>query len=134
MSDQEKIRDSIQKSADRQRSSLNTSDPKAVLEAEAIAGADYYEQERQKVEVHGLREKNRDRRLNRILRKNYANAVMKYLCWYSVFVGVLLVLSGFNMFGFELPEAVLSFLVGSTAAAAIGLVLAVTQGLFRNLE
>ena len=57
-----------------------------------------------------------------------------YLVCYSVFVAVILISDGFKLFGFNLEEGVVSFLVGSTAASAIGLVLAVTTGLFKPLK
>jgi len=41
-----------------------------------------------------------------------------------------LLASGLNIYGFSLHEDILKYLVGSTAAAAIGLVYAVTNGLF----
>lgn len=45
-------------------------------------------------------------------------------------VALFLVSHGFSIFCFKLPSSVLDFLVGSTAVSAIGLVLAVTHGLF----
>lgn len=75
-----------------------------------------------------------DTRANRELRGKYAHKVFLYLVFYSTFVGILLLITGFNLFGFVLAESVLNFLVGSTAASAIGLVLAVTTGLFKPLK
>lgn len=109
-------------------------DEKASAEAQAMAAGEYENIQRQKAETAGLLERNKDRRINRKLRTNYARSVLCYLIWYSVFVGLLLLLSGFGICGFHLPESVLGFLVGSTAAAAIGLVFAVTNGLFKGLD
>ena len=109
------------------------SDEKGENEASAIANENYIEIERQKAETAGVKEKNRDMRHNRLLRGSYARHVFCYLVCYSIFVGVVLVASGFNICGFSLDKEVLKFLVGSTAAAAIGLVFAVTNGLFDGI-
>jgi hypothetical protein len=109
-------------------------DAKATSEAEALADGQYAYIQRQKAETASLVEKNKDRIINRRLRTGYARSVLCYLICYSVFVGVLLLLSGFKICGFQLPESVLGFLVGSTAAAAIGLVFSVTNGLFKGLD
>lgn len=53
---------------------------------------------------------------------------------YSGFVGFIVVVDGLNLCGFDLEESVVGFLVGSTAVSAIGLVLAVTTGLFKPLK
>jgi hypothetical protein len=88
---------------------------------------------KQKAETQSIVESNLDRRVNRKLRWKYARWVFCYLVSYSVFVGGVLILSGFGILGFVLSEAVLSTLVGSTAISAIGLVLAVTTGLFKPI-
>lgn len=85
-------------------------------------------------ETQRIQESNRDLRANRELRGEYAQKVFWYLVIYSGFVGVLLVASGIEKSGFKLDDSVLYFLVGSTAASAIGLVLAVTTGLFKPLK
>lgn len=87
--------------------------------------------QRKSAETQGVREANRDLRYNRLLRARYARWVFCYLISYSIFVAVVLVGVGFGVCGFTLPERVLEFLVGSTAASAIGLVFAVTNGLFK---
>ena len=106
-------------------------DTKAVLEATAIADKDYdeIERNRRRAETQNIVENNRDKRINRKLRWRYASWVFCYLVCYSVFVGIVVLMSGFKIW-FDLPPSVLDFLVGSTAAAAIGLVYAVTSGLF----
>lgn len=92
------------------------------------------ERKRTQAETRSIVETNLDRRVNRKLRWNYARKVYCYLVGYSGVVGLLLALHGFSYFPFALPESVLAFLVGSTAAAAIGLVYAVTNGLFGSLK
>ena len=92
------------------------------------------DEQRHLVETQSIRESNLDLRMNRKLRWKYARWVFCYLVSYSAFVGVLLIADGFQLLGFDLEEGVISFLVGSTAASAIGLVLAVTTGLFKPLK
>lgn len=113
---------------------VEVQDDKADKEATAIAAGQYDEiqHQRQKAETQTIVETNLDRRVNRKLRWKYAKWVFFYLVWYSIAVLVLLIASGFGWCGFSLAGSVLEFLVGSTAVSAIGLVLAVTTGLFRN--
>ena len=85
-------------------------------------------------ETQRIQESNMDLRANRKLRGEYAQKVFWYLVIYSSFVGGLLVASGIDKSGFKLDDRVLYFLVGSTAVSAIGLVLAVTNGLFKPLK
>lgn len=90
-------------------------------------------EKKQNAETQSIVESNLDRRVNRKLRWKYARWVFCYLVCYSIFVGSILTLAGFGICGFVLSEAVLSTLVGSTAVSAIGLVLAVTTGLFKPI-
>lgn len=115
-------------------SAVEVLDGRADAEAKAIASEKYdeIERSRHRAETQTILESNRDLRVNRKLRWKYAKWVFCYLIWYSAAVLALLVLSGFGLFGFTLPDNVLGFLVGSTAVSAIGLVLAVTTGLFNN--
>lgn len=106
----------------------------AVAESDAIENGQLHNQALQAAEIETQRQFNEDRKENRALRKGYATKVYRYLVGYSVFVGALLLLSGFKICGFELGDSVLNFLVGSTAASAIGLVFSVTNGLFSGLE
>lgn len=110
-------------------------DPRANNESQLLAGNNYEfeERERHNAEVVGLKERNRDLRHNRKLRSSYARLVFCYLVCYSIFVGVVIVASGWSILSFTLHEDVLKYLVGSTAAAAIGLVYAVTNGLFNGV-
>jgi hypothetical protein len=85
-----------------------------------------------KAKAEAAEEANRDSVSNRALRERYAKWVFRYLIGYSITCFALLLADGWHLYGFDLPDSVLEFLVGSTAAAAIGLVLAVTHGLFRR--
>lgn len=82
--------------------------------------------------LRAIREENEDRSSFRQLREKYATWVYKYLIGYSMVCFLLLIADGSKFRGFDLPDSVLEFLVGSTAVAAIGLVLAVTHGLFKR--
>jgi hypothetical protein len=62
--------------------------------------------------------------------KPYANKVFGFLCAYCAGVFVLLLFNGFHSWGFSMSNTVMGVLVGSTAAAAIGLVHTVVKGLF----
>lgn len=75
-----------------------------------------------------------DIRGNRELREKYAGRAFWYLCSYSIFAGLIILLDGFGVCDFEQDPSVLKVLVGSTAVSAIGLVLSVIHGLFRNLN
>jgi hypothetical protein len=86
---------------------------------------------RSKAEIASITESNRDLRVNRRMRYDYARAVFCYLICYSAFAGVVLILSGWKIGGFDLPSIALTAVVGSTAASAIGLVGIVVTGLFR---
>lgn len=85
-----------------------------------------------KATVEGAREDNRNKKANRRLRWRYARWVFHYLICYSIVAGIFVVLHGFKICGFQLPEIALGALVGSTAVAAIGLVASVVSGLFRS--
>ncbi len=105
-------------------------DKKADPDKYDILEEDTLEGRRYKVETDTIRQRNRDRRANRVLRGNYAKNVFRYLIFYSVFVAFVLLLAGFKVCGFRLSEDVLFALVGSTAVSAIGLVATVVAGLF----
>ena len=109
------IRERLDKLLEQQLATVPKFDEKAENEASAIADDEYEEIQRQKVETAGLREKNRDLKHNRKLRSAYARSVFCYLVCYSVFVALVLIFSGFNLFGFNLNQDVLKYLVGSTA-------------------
>lgn len=73
----------------------------------------------------------KDAESNRQLREGYANKVYCYLVVYSILAFVLVVADGFKLGGFDLDTTVVSIIVGSTAASAIGLVGFVVKGLFK---
>ena len=60
----------------------------------------------------------------------YAGKVFRFLIGYCAFVGVIILLSGFKIGGFDISDTVLGIIAGSTAASAIGLVGFVVSGLF----
>lgn len=80
----------------------------------------------------GIELNHKDQTANRKMRFKYSKWVFRYLVGYSIFVALILVLAGFKIGNFILEPEVLKFLVGSTAASAIGLVAAVTTGLFHK--
>lgn len=59
-----------------------------------------------------------------------ANKAFWFMCAYAFVVAVILALDGFEEVAFDLPDSVLEFLVGSTAATVIGLVGMVLTGIF----
>ncbi len=87
---------------------------------------------RLKLQNKTLEQDHEDRKADREMRFKYSRWVYAYLVAYSVFVGGLLILHGFAAIPFALDDVVLTSLVGSTAVSAIGLVLAVTTGLFNS--
>ncbi|MEX0277706.1 MAG: hypothetical protein AB3N19_09320 [Ruegeria sp.] len=135
----------------------SNNDTKADQEAFAFQSGHYddIEKQRQRAEIQTIVETNSDLKANRELRWRYATWVFKYLVYYSIAVGGLIVVnaigdfhipywihaetaakgpSSFRVFwmnfSFSIPDSTLTTLVGSTAVSAIGLVLAVTHGLF----
>jgi len=115
-------------------SPAETATKQSVEEAQAINNQNYeeIEQARKNAEVQSIVENNEDMKANRLLRWKYATWVYCYLVAYSLCVLFILLWCGAKTVEFELPESVLGFLVGSTAVSAIGLVYAVTHGLFGN--
>lgn len=89
-------------------------------------------QAKARAEIATITESNRDLRVNRRMRHDYAKAVFLYLIAYSVFAGATVVCAGWRLGGFELPTIVLAAIVGSTAVSAIGLVGIVVTGLFKS--
>ena len=81
------------------------------------------EDERKRQEIENLKS---DRRL----REKYADRILRFLEVYAGTVALFIILHGFELFGFSMPNEVLITLVGSTAVAAIGLVGFIAKGLF----
>lgn len=63
-----------------------------------------------------------------------ARRAFVFLCCYGLGALVLLILHGFGVGGFALPESVLGLVVGSTAISAIGVFTAVIVGLFAAIK
>lgn len=80
------------------------------------------------------RDKNRKKyEANEILNsliEPYAGKAYWFMCSYCFIVAIMLLLHGFSISNFTLPESVLQFLVGSTAVTVIGLVGMVLTGIF----
>lgn len=66
------------------------------------------------------------------MREKYANRIWWFLCCYTLFILILVVIDAFCGTGFDVPENVLVTLAGSTVVAAIGLVGIVAKGLFEK--
>lgn len=63
--------------------------------------------------------------------KPYADAVFRFVMWYCVAVGIIIISAGNKKWtGFELPEMILGIISGSTAISVIGLIGMVISGLF----
>lgn len=89
------------------------------------------ETEERKAKVAGLQQDWRDKEANRKLRNEYAGKVFDYLLAYTFGAFILILLEGSGIGGFDLPDAALVVVVGSTAVSAIGLVGFVVSGLFK---
>ena len=72
----------------------------------------------------------KDKKADRNLRGQYAGKIIRFLYYYSIVVMTLLLLDGWQVKGFSLPDTVLLALAGSTAVSSIGLVGFVAKGLF----
>ena len=60
----------------------------------------------------------------------YVKGVFRFVVSYCGVVGALLILAGFSLGGFALPETILGIIAGSTAVSVIGLIGLVISGLF----
>lgn len=60
----------------------------------------------------------------------YVKGVYRFVVGYCATVGGLLLLAGFSLGGFTLPETILGIIAGSTAVSVIGLIGLVVSGLF----
>lgn len=83
-----------------------------------------------KEENDQLRKKVRTTEILDDLMKPYASKAYIFMCSYSAFVGLFLLMHGFGCFRVPVEKSVLEFLVGSTAATVIGLVGMVLTGIF----
>ena len=82
-------------------------DPSPSADEEAQSTFASPDDQRHLAETQTIRESNLDLRMNLKLRWKYARWVFCYLVSYSSFVALLLVSSGFNVYGFSLSESVL---------------------------
>lgn len=83
-----------------------------------------------KIEMVALRQKLNTKDILDKLLEPYASRAFWYMCVYSLGVFLLILMNGFGCFRNEIPESVMNFLVGSTAATVIGLVGMVLTGIF----
>lgn len=88
------------------------------------------ENERLRADVENLKGQQTYDDVRTRMMEPYAGKVFNFLVGYCGFVGVIILLSGFKIGGFEISDTVLSVIAGSTAASAIGLVGFVVSGLF----
>ena len=88
------------------------------------------QREEGQLKLREIEHRHADQVANRDMRQKYAKWVYYYLVGYSVCVGLLVFGSAATRYPFWIPDQVLQILVGSTAVSSIGLVLAVTHGLF----
>jgi hypothetical protein len=88
--------------------------------------------ERAQLENKLARSRIKNVKADRKMRKTYAGRILRYLEIYSAAVAVMIIVSGFGLWGFSLAPEILATLVGSTAVAAIGLVGFIARGLFRS--
>ena len=73
-----------------------------------------------------------DRISNRKLREKYADKMFQYMCIWSFIVILILILSGFQFFSFQLDKWVLVTLIGSATVSVFAIVRAIIEGLFKN--
>ena len=78
----------------------------------------------------------KDRESNRELRENYANKMFHYMCMWSLFIVIVIMLSGFNFsewkFNFQLDRWVLMTLIGSTTVSIFAIIQAIIKGIFKE--
>lgn len=63
-------------------------------------------------------------------RKTYASRAFWLVVVWLVFIGIVIILQGFNLWSFTLTPAVLVTLIGSTTSGVVGIFLIVTRYLF----
>ncbi len=88
------------------------------------------ENERLRADIEGLKGQQAYDDVRTRMMEPYAGKVFRFLIGYCAFVGVVILLSGFKVGGFDISDTVLGIIAGSTAASAIGLVGFVVSGLF----
>ncbi|MEW9855897.1 hypothetical protein [Novosphingobium sp. M1R2S20] len=88
---------------------------------EALANAE--------AELERIRQETSIDRVKARMLEPYVNKVFRFVAWYCVAVGIVLVACGLQV-GFALPETILAIIAGSTAVSVIGLIGLVITGLF----
>lgn len=78
-----------------------------------------------------LKARTNDSNSTRKLKKKYSNNIYWYSVIWSGFVGVIVVLQGCESIPFYIDSTPFGILLGSTAVSAIGLALAIINGLFK---
>ena len=73
---------------------------------------------------------NRNSEILLLLRKKYARRIFNFICKWSLFVGIVIILSGFNVLNFNLADSVLIALMTTTFAQVLGLMIAVLYYIF----
>ncbi|TGR84559.1 hypothetical protein EN866_33150 [Mesorhizobium sp. M2D.F.Ca.ET.223.01.1.1] len=65
------------------------------------------------------------------LREKYGENIINFLWTYFVFAMAVLIFHAYHVGGFNLPESVLTAIVGATAVSVLGVVGTVAAGLFK---
>jgi len=99
---------------------------------ETAAAREAAELARHQTETAIIKQEIVDTKVDRKLRIDLSKRVFCYLISYSIFSGILIILEGFSILDFDLPDVVLTAVVGGTAVSAIGLVGFVVQGLYKH--
>lgn len=106
---------------------LNADQSQRYLE---IVGELSAENERLRADIENLKGQQTYDDVRTRMMEPYAGKVFLFLIGYCAFVGMIILLSGFKIGGFQISDSVLGIIAGGTAASAIGLVGFVVSGLF----
>lgn len=87
--------------------------------------------ETEKLQLQLLQSQLDDHKSDREMRESYARQILTFLKIYCICVLILIICNGFHILSFSLEKEILTTLVGSTAASAIGLVGFIAKGLFK---
>ncbi len=92
-------------------------------------------EEKQKTESHKEaleKQEIADRESKRELREKYANKMFYYMCIWSFFIVITVIINGFGFFGFQLNKWVLVTLIGSTTISIFAIIRAIIEGIFKS--
>lgn len=89
-----------------------------------------YQEEKHQLEKEEIRARLKSFRQDTDERKKYAHRIFCLLCTWLICVGVILLLQGDMINGFELDKEIIVALIGGTTASVIGIFLIVAQYLF----